>query len=324
MVHDGKRNNREVLIECERCGVEHWVRWQRVKEGRGRFCSLSCANKVTSKSRRKNFGKENASFVWNMGIGTWSAYWKDSDGVQHTTTKARWLWEMENGDVPDGYVVTYKDRNPENCELENLELITRGDRTSEVLMGHVMSDETKQKLSDAHKGKTLSDEHKEKIRSWTISKWEDGTFGSDKHLSKLKGKPAWNKGLSHTKESRQKMSESQKRIYDDPEEVERLRLTKARGSKHHNWKGGLSEQKYPPEFSKSLRKKIRERDNHKCQICKKSGRGMRGRVHHIDADKHNNEFENLILLCNACHGKIHATYKTDDVVILAFRSMLQY
>ena len=35
-------------------------------------------------------------------------------------------------------------------------------------------------------------------------------------------------------------------------------------------------------------------------------------------------FRTVTKLCTSCHGKIHAVYKTTDIVILAFRSMLHY
>lgn len=37
------------------------------------------------------------------------------------------LWEEANGPVPDGYLVTFKDSNKQNCVLENMMLITRGE-----------------------------------------------------------------------------------------------------------------------------------------------------------------------------------------------------
>ncbi len=172
----GDNRHIEVKIQCEQCGEPAWAKWQRVQKGQGRFCSLKCAGESFGISLRKNFGKENAAFIWSIDKGCWCAYWKEFDGVQTTTTKAKWLWETNYGDVPNGYVVTYKDRNPKNCILENLEVITRGERTSEALMGHVVSDETKQKLSDAHSGKTLSDEHKLKISNSLLKRWASGEF----------------------------------------------------------------------------------------------------------------------------------------------------
>lgn len=39
--------------------------------------------------------------------------------------KHRLVWEKANGKVPAGHIVTFRDRNPLNIKLENLELITR-------------------------------------------------------------------------------------------------------------------------------------------------------------------------------------------------------
>lgn len=39
--------------------------------------------------------------------------------------KHRHIWEQANGKVPKGYIVVFKDRNPNNIVLENLELISR-------------------------------------------------------------------------------------------------------------------------------------------------------------------------------------------------------
>lgn len=181
MVHDGKRNNREVKIICELCGNESWQRWQRVKqktkEGKLFFCSLDCANEYQRQQESEHIGKENARFHFDKSRGVWYAYWWE-EGKLKNTTKSKWLWEMNYGEISDGYVVTYKDRNPENCELENLEIVTRGQRTSEALLGHVVSDETKEKLSEAHLGKTLSEEHKQKISDSLVEKWDSGEYDS--------------------------------------------------------------------------------------------------------------------------------------------------
>lgn len=153
MVHDGKRNNREVKINCERCGKEHWVRWQRVRRGQGRFCSLECANEQQVEDNKENWGKENARFHWDKGRNCWYAYWKDeATGKLASTTKAKWLWEWWGKHIPDKYVVTYKDGNPENCEIDNLEIISRSSWNELHLIGHEVSDETRKKISIAHTG----------------------------------------------------------------------------------------------------------------------------------------------------------------------------
>ena len=73
------------------------------------------------------------------------------------------------------------------------------------------------------------------------------------------------------------------------------------GNKNHNWQGGISTE-HPPEFSKELKRQIRKRDKHTCQICEKRyAIGRRFSVHHIDYDKCNNDPSNLITLCHSCH-----------------------
>lgn len=39
----------------------------------------------------------------------------------------RYTWERANGPVPKGRVLTFKNGNPDDCKLENLECITRGE-----------------------------------------------------------------------------------------------------------------------------------------------------------------------------------------------------
>jgi HNH endonuclease len=37
----------------------------------------------------------------------------------------QYIWEQENGKIPNGMLVVFKDKNSMNCSIENLELITR-------------------------------------------------------------------------------------------------------------------------------------------------------------------------------------------------------
>jgi hypothetical protein len=72
-----------------------------------------------------------------------------------------------------------------------------------------------------------------------------------------------------------------------------------RGNKNGGWFGGISDNKYGPEFNRTLRTKIRKRDNYTCAICYKKGLD----VHHIDYDKKNNLDKNLITLYHKDHMK---------------------
>ena len=37
----------------------------------------------------------------------------------------RHVWEQKNGEIKPGYIIAFRDKNPMNCEIENLEMITR-------------------------------------------------------------------------------------------------------------------------------------------------------------------------------------------------------
>jgi 5-methylcytosine-specific restriction endonuclease McrA len=55
----------------------------------------------------------------------------------------------------------------------------------------------------------------------------------------------------------------------------------------------------------SIRKRILERDNYACRICKKDGAEAKLNVHHIDWDRSNNSDDNFVTLCTNCHRAIH-------------------
>lgn len=93
-----------------------------------------------------------------------------------------------------------------------------------------------------------------------------------------------------TEEHRKNLSDSLKRRFSDP-------------TKHPSWKGGKSFEPYPIIWTSALRRVVRERDNHICQICKESEEARVLDVHHIDYDKNNCSLKNLIALCRNCHVK---------------------
>jgi hypothetical protein len=43
--------------------------------------------------------------------------------------KHRWVWENHHGKIPEGMIVSFKDNDKTNCEIDNLELIPRGEFT---------------------------------------------------------------------------------------------------------------------------------------------------------------------------------------------------
>jgi len=70
------------------------------------------------------------------------------------------------------------------------------------------------------------------------------------------------------------------------------------GENAPNWQGGKSFEPYPPRFNRAFKKRIRERDDYTCAICR-----MRGNiVHHLNYMKDDLRPENFITLCRKCHS----------------------
>jgi hypothetical protein len=82
-----------------------------------------------------------------------------------------------------------------------------------------------------------------------------------------------------------------------------------------NYIHGHSFDPYPTEFNNKLKDIIRERDQHRCQICNKiqedelKDLNHKLSVHHVDYNKNNCSYNNLISLCLKCHLKTNINRK---------------
>ncbi len=86
------------------------------------------------------------------------------------------------------------------------------------------------------------------------------------------------------------------------------------GSKHPQWKGGISP--YSKEFKKQIRFRILERDNFTCQACARTKDLL---VHHRDFNSRNDKLNNLITVCKPCHSNIHNSKKSMVMEVLKNR-----
>ncbi len=77
---------------------------------------------------------------------------------------------------------------------------------------------------------------------------------------------------------------------------------------HRFYIDGRSFENYPKEYTYYLRKKIRKRDNYKCQNCSMTEEEHLMvyckvlNIHHIDSNKDNNLETNLITVCIRCNN----------------------
>ena len=87
-------------------------------------------------------------------------------------------------------------------------------------------------------------------------------------------------------------------------------------------KVGLGEyKKYSIAWKKELKELIRERDSYKCQICQNGDSKEAHCVHHIDEDKMNCDFDNLVTLCRTCHTILHN--KKGDLIEILKESLIE-
>lgn len=147
---------------CENCGNDFTARVERVNNGQGRFCSLKCANEFQRKSVQDGWGFENGKPYFSGG--KWIVQWRDSDGI-HNTSYARWWWTLNVGEIPEGYVVSLKDRNQENVDPSNFEIVPKGRIWVENGKGN-----------KARTGLKWSDEQKVSIGNRVSRDWESGKY----------------------------------------------------------------------------------------------------------------------------------------------------
>lgn len=176
--------------------------------------------------------------------------------------------------------------------------------------GIKLDDETKKRMSKAHK--------KRKERLGYINSPETRKKLSMLNRDYQKGNK-YRLGKKHTLETIEKIRETLRKKYPKGRPINSGCFThgKTKGDKNINWNGGSSFAPYSVDWTKTLKRSIRERDKYICQICYKEGNF----VHHIDYNKKNCNPDNLINLCNGCHTM---TNHNRDKWIEFFNKRLKY
>jgi len=158
---------------------------------------------------------------------------------------------------------------------------------SNIRKNTLLTEETKNKIGKANKGKKRTKETIEKLKKAFKGRIHIGKPCSEETKKKIsianKGNPSYFKGKKWTESMRIKLS----------------------GANSPHWKGGSSFELYPPAFNQYLKKQIRQRDNYTCQECGVLEKQLKRKlsIHHIDYNKKNNNPDNLISLCPNCHSK---------------------
>lgn len=173
--------HRGVEVDCQQCGNSFIALAQRIEQGLGKFCSKECFDNWQRENRKSDkWGKENAKAYPKAG-GGYFVQWYQENGKPKNMPWHNWAWEINFGEIPNGYVVEYKDGNKNNIILDNLQLrLTR-----------------KGKQALPKKKKVLSLEHRNKISLRLVQSWKNGVFDVHRGSNNPNWKP---KHTRHPKE----------------------------------------------------------------------------------------------------------------------------
>ena len=166
-------------------------------------------------------------------------------------------------------------------------------------LGYKHTEESKLKMSESHEGIAFSDEHRQNISNANRGK----CTGEDHHMY----------GKHPTDETRRKQSESHTGLKQSIETIEKR---VKRGEDHYNWQGGITpdtRKRTKGIMWRRIADEIRERDNNTCVICGFVGGEKKLPVHHIipfRVCKCNDE-SNLITVCQSCHIKLDKEYNDE-------------
>ena len=302
----------KVICENSNCDVEYFRKPSHIKKGYKRFCSNECKKQFMDAARDSR---------WNTICA------RDGCGEKYYVLPSKKKNGLGKYCSHECYGLDKRGKSLSNEHKENIGKATKQmwedgvfdaphireaySKQGKSTKGSKWTDKQRKALSEQRKGKIPHHLHTPEIGE-KISK---ALTGKKQSAESNKKRSDTLKGRKFSEEHRNNLSAA----HDNRDASTYFGV----GSDNPNWKGGITDRKYPNEF-RTIRSKIRDRDSGKCKICLSRQEGRAGIVHHIDADKNNNDESNLLFLCRRCHGKIHSSKGTKDLVITAFRSMLKY
>lgn len=113
------------------------------KEYKSEIYRLTYVNTVATRKKRKDAKSVGEIVTRKNANGKNLAYILTDNGWQRLHV---YNWQQAGNEIPTGYVLYFKDRNPENCEVDNLELRTRADVANENRDGFYSKNPTKKFL----------------------------------------------------------------------------------------------------------------------------------------------------------------------------------
>lgn len=129
-------------------GETGWFRKGRSPGNKGKKQSEYCSPEALEKSRQTQFQKGHIP-ANQMPVGAISKA-KDNYLIRKKSmTGSQWerwemlhraVWEEHNGPIPEGYVVCFRDGNHENCNIDNLILVSRAELGTMAKKGYWFED----------------------------------------------------------------------------------------------------------------------------------------------------------------------------------------
>ena len=170
------------------------------------------------------------------------------------------------------------------------------------------TEKTKEKIRIAKKNKKrlpFSDEWRERMRKSLVMRYIKHPELKKQIAEKLKGNThGFKKGQKRIEGAYSFPKGNKVRLGMKLTEEHKKKIGRKK-EKHHNWKGGKSFEPYSLDWTETLRRSIRKRDNYICQLCDKQQGDIAHDIHHIDYNKQNCNPNNLITLCHSCNARVN-------------------
>lgn len=163
--------------------------------------------------------------------------------------------------------------------------------------------EAKQKITNAQLGRPCPKLVRLKISKSSMGKPGTNTGKQFSQAHKLKIASGHQRALTNP-EYRLNLSLALRGRTFTPETREKMSIAK-QGDKAPTWRGGISFEPYNSEFNKKLKAAIKNRDSYCCKECGRSIDVLKLplHIHHINYNKKDASWFNLISLCASCHCK---------------------
>ncbi len=253
-----------------------------------KYCKCGC-KQIVNLGRHFIIGHQRKNKTpWNKGIPR-SQETKDKlsqklTGRKHSEESKRKIGESSSLRLK-GHIVSKETR-------DRISKTLRSQHLKGYWTGRKRPKETCEKITKARRGTHLSQETKNKI-----SIANKGRKKSIKERKKL------SKSIKKLYKEKPELKLIRSKTFSNHWAKNIDRIT---GKNNPAWKGGSSFEPYSSEFSKSLKDKIKERDHHNClhPFCKRKCKRLG--IHHTDYNKKNSENCNLLTLCFSCNARVNS------------------